>query len=402
MSILNKNIGIGITMSKHLPNVYNITVIDHISQRKSELTLDDAIHKFNCDLSKFDCVMLSLATHDTLTSYRQYKPAKSMLVITNNNASSAKPINYLDFSTVNCKFATPELSTDLFLDNLELTIDLTKNEAKVLKRKLIKADKKHNRITFSERKDNSAKFKSIVNVNSGTESTLSILLDPAFKGINRLKVSYNPNKVSPKDLHTFFTILKSIIGNEYRHRILNANITRFDVTFDGDGYYVEDLLFSLAKGTYFKQFINQCNDVESTIIGANKSLRIIAYNKTLEAKLNNDIYIKTRFELTIRPYNIKNLAGLKLKHIIELDSVLSGLKVFNKHKVMEELGMNSIDFNIIKNHGISALRRTKNNTDRVKLTHTLKECLLEVDALGFNSMIIELLIEQRKKLLYCK
>ena len=382
--------------------VYNITVIDHINQCKSELTIDDVIHNFNCDLSKFDCVMLNQVTHDTLTSHKHFKPAKSMLVITKKVTNTAKPMNYCDYSSLNCKFATPELSCELFLDKFEITIPLTQKEAKKLKKNLLKATKKYKRITFSERKDNSAKYKSVINLKSKNKSAISILLDPAFENINELKISYNPQSANSKDLSSFITLLKSVIGDVYRQRLLDANITRFDVTFDGDGYNVEDLLFSLDKGTYFKQFVNQCNNAESIIIGANKSLRVLAYNKTLESKPNNDSYIKTRFEITIRPYNIKSLAGLKLKHIHELDDVLSGLKVFDKYNVIGKLGMTSKDFNIIKNHGISALRRTKNNTDRVKLTNTLKECLLEVDTQSFNSMIIELLIKQRKKFLYCK
>ncbi|MFT5759474.1 MAG: hypothetical protein ACI9LM_004240 [Alteromonadaceae bacterium] len=381
---------------------YNITVIDHTNQLKSELTLDDAILKFNCDLSKFDSVMLNQATYDTLTSYKQYKPAKSMLIITNNDAIEAKPINYSDYSSLNCKFATPEFSSDVFLDNIEITIYLTKREAKKLAQKLDKAVKKHSRITFNKRNDTRAKFMSVFNIKDKKNKKITVLLDPVFKKINALKVSHNPENVNNKDLSTFYKILKSIIGADYRHRILNANITRFDVTFDGDGYTVEDLLFSLNKGTYFKQFVNQLGEVESKIIGSSKALRVIIYNKILQANLKNETYVKTRFEITVRPFNIKKLGGLKFKHVNELTSVFSSLMIFDKSKVESMFGSKSIDWNIIKDFGVSALRRTKNNTDRVKLTNKLNKCELKVDDENFNTLLIKLLKDQLQALLYLK
>jgi hypothetical protein len=389
-------------MSNNQSELYNITVIDHANKRKSDLTLDDAIHKFNCDLSKFDCVNMTLATHDTLTGYKQYKPAKSTLIVTDNHAISAKPINYSDNSSLSCKFATPELSSDVFIDKLEITVHLTKKEAKKLANKLAKGVKKHSRITFHERTDTKAKYKSVTNIKNKNQSSITVLLEPVFKKINHLKVSYNPQNVNKKDLSTLCKILRNVIGANYRHRILNANITRFDVTFDGDGYLVEDLLIHLDKSTYFKQFINLSGEIESKIIGANKAIRAIVYNKILQAKLDNEPYVKTRFEITFRPFNIKKLNGLKFKHVNELPLLLSSLMLFDKPKVERSLGLASVDWSIISNYGASALRRTKNNTDRVKLTKTLNECRLDIDEYGFNQIIIKLLKQQHQALLCFK
>jgi len=389
-------------MSNNQSELYNITVIDHTNQLKSDLTLDDAIHKFNCDLSKFDCVNMTLATHDTLTGYKQYKSAKSTLIITNNDAIAAKPINYSDNSSLSCKFATPKLSSDVFIDKLEITVHLTKKEAKKFANKLAKEVKKHSRITFHKRTDTKAKYKSVTNIKNKNQSSITVLLEPVFKKTNSLKVSYNPQKVSNKDLSTFCKILKNIIGIDYRHRILNANITRFDVTFDGDGYVVEDLLIHLDKSAYFKQFINLSGEIESKILGAKKAIRAIVYNKIQESKLESEPYVKTRFEITYRPFNIKKLNGLKFKHVNELPLLLSSLMLFDKPKVERSLGLASVDWSIISNYGASALRRTKNNTDRVKLTKTLNECRLDIDEYGFNLIIIKLLKQQRQALLYFK
>jgi hypothetical protein len=387
-------------MNIHKSEVYNITVIDKVNQRKSELTLDDAIKKYNCNLSDFDSVKMDLATHDTLTSCKQYKPPKSTLITrTCKFAIAAKPINYSDYSSLSCKFESPELCNNLFLDKMEITVYLKKGEAKKLKKKLDRSEKKHTRITFIERKDTRAKFTSVFNIKDKRKSKLTVLLDPVFKNINALKVSYNPKIVNKKDLFIFCKILKGVIGNDYRQRILNANITRFDITFDGDGYTVEDFLLNLDKGTYFKQFVNQCDEIESKIIGASKALRILIYNKVLQAKLDNEPYVKTRFEVTIRPFNIKKLSGLKFMHINELSLLFSSLMVFDKAKVERSLGSKSVDWDIIKNFGISALRRTKNNTDRIKLSKQLNECRLVVDVDGFNRLIIKLLKVELKALL---
>jgi hypothetical protein len=387
-------------MNIHKSEVYNITVIDKVNQRKSELTLDDAIKKYNCNLSNFDSVMLNLVTHDTLTSYKQYKPAKSTLITTTCKfAIATKPINYSDYSSLSCKFASPELSSVVFLDKIEVTVYLKKSEAKKLANRLHKSVKKHTRITFNERMDTKTKYKSAFNIKDKLSSHIAIHLDPVFRKNNRLKIAYNPNYANKNDLSSLRRIIKDVTGNDYRHRILNANITRFDVTFDGDGYTVENLLLSLNKGTYFKQFVNQCGEVETKIIGASKALRVIIYNKVLQAKLDNEPYVKTRFEVTIRPFNIKKLGGLKFKHINELPLLFSSLMVFDKVKVERSLGSTSVDWNIIKDFGISALRRTKNNTDRIKLSKQLNECRLVVDVDGFNRLIIKLLKVELKALL---
>lgn len=379
--------------------VYNITVIDNVNRSKFELTLDDAIKKYNCNLSNFDSVKMDLSTHDTLTSYRQYKPAKSTLITTTCEfASTAKPINYSDYSSLSCKFASPELSSDVFLDKIEVTVYLKKSEAKKLANRLYKSVKKHPRITFNEL-NTKTKYKSAFNIKDKLSSHIAIHLDPVFKKSNRLKVAYNPNYANKNDLSSLRRIIKDVTGNDYRHRILNANITRFDVTFDGDGYTVENLLLSLDKGTYFKQFVNQCGEVETKIIGASKALRVLIYNKVLQAKLDNEPYVKTRFEVTIRPFNIKKLGGLKFKHINELPLLFSSLMVFDKVKVERSLGSTSVDWDIIKKFGISDLRRTKNNTDRIKSSKQLNECRLVVDVDGFNRLIIKLLKVELKALL---
>ena len=387
-------------MNIHKSEVYNITVIDNVNRSKYELTLDDAIQILNCNLSNFDSVMLNLATHDTLTSYRQYKPAKSTFITkTCKFAIAAKPINYSDYSSLSCKFASPELCSNLFIDKMEITVYLKKSEAKKLVNRLHKSEKKHPRITFIERKDTKTKYKSAFYIIDKLSSHITVHLDPVFKKINKLKITYNPQNVNKNDLSSLRKIIKDVTGNDYRQRILNANITRFDVTFDGDGYTVEDLLLSLDKGTYFKQFVNQYYEIESKVIGASKALRVLIYNKALHDKSNDEPYVKTRFEVTIRPFNIKKLSGLKFKDIDKLPLLFSSLMVFDKAKVERSLGSTSVDWDIINKFGISALRRTKNNTDRLKLAKQLNECRLVVDVEAFNRLIIKLLKVELKALL---
>lgn len=374
---------------------YNITVIDHVSQAMSELTLDDAIDKLNCKLNKFDSVVMSQTTHDTLTSNKRYKPAKSTVVVTNTSQGKAvtRNINYADYSTLSCKFATPEISTDLFLDKIELTIPLNKIEAKKLQKVLFKDTSNHSRIKY--RKHNNpmgVKYHSSFAIETNKLGSLMLFLTPASSQIRELKVSFNPSKYKKQDLITLVKKLKKITGKKYEQRILNTNITRLDVTFDSDGYLVKDVMFNLDKSSYFKMFIRSNGVIETKITGANKSRRLQAYDKTIEEQLNESLSIGpnkvcTRIEMTIRPYNIKELKGLKLKDLDEIKPLYTNLNIYDYSKLKQLLGGNTIDWNIAHYFGIAALRRTKNNTERTKLSLLLNKCKLAFDEDAFNMLI---------------
>jgi len=186
--------------------------------------------------------------------------------------------------------------------------------------------------------------------------------------------------------------LKVACGKNYRKRILNSNITRIDITFDSDGYFVSDVMFNLDKSSYFKTFIGIDGEFETRISGANRSRRIQAYDKTAEqiksAISHVDINaVNTRIEMTVRPHNIKGIKGLKIKCLDEVKPIYSGLKIYNSSKLKFLLGENSSDWNIAHYFGVSALRRSKSNTERVKLSRLLKSCCLDVDESKFNEII---------------
>lgn len=382
-------------------NPYNITVIDHTHKTNAQLSLDDAINKFNCNLKMFDCIALTEATHDTLSSYKHYKPAKSAFVITKQGPvlPSNNIINYSDFSSLNCKFATPEHYADLFIDKVELTIPFNKKESKSFLRELFKAEKKVSRIKYKKHSNfNSVKYHTSFSIQSKQFGSIIILLDPIAKNINRLKISFNPSNCNVNDIQTLIRKLRKICGKNYISRIDNTNITRFDVTFDGDGYFVEDVIFNLDKSSYFKLFISPEGKQLTRIVGANRNTRVQTYDKSAEQLESGTVNacterVNTRFEISIRPHNLKYLKGLTVKDLDKVTPFVPSLSVYDLSKLRQRIGENSNNWLIIKYFGISTLKRNTSNEQRIKLNRLLNDCKLDINKKALNTAIRDRLRE---------
>lgn len=374
---------------------YYVTVIDHINKTKCKLTLDEVIDHYKGNLSSFDSIVMPEVVHDSLTSQKNFKPAKSTIVVTKQASPvpAGRIINYSDYSTLNCKFATPEVSTDTFLDKVEITLPLTCAEAKRLKRRLVSNEMKNPRIRMKKHNNAMAvKYKKSFTIRAKDLGNLMLLIAPVSGSINKLKLIYNPSNHSQMDLSIFIIILKKICGRNFKQRILNANITRLDFTFDGDGYFVDDVMFNLQSGQYFKLYISPDGIVETKISGANRSIRVQAYDKTVDlikssTSPTDSSKVKTRFEISLRPHNIKKIGKLQFLLLDELLPLFPNIHIYDANKLKQLLGDNSLDWEIAKYFGISALRRTKNNTERTKLSKLLDSCKLEIDESMFNTQI---------------
>ncbi len=387
-------------------NEYNITVIDHVAKTMSKLSLDEAINKFNCQLNKFDSVVMTEATHDTLSSYKQFKPAKSTVVVTKQASalSSNRSINYSDYSSLSCKFANPDICADLFIDKIELTFPLTKKEAKKLLNELFVSESNRSRIKYKKHSNGkSVKYQCSFTIEAKRFASLMALLLPVSRNINRVKLSYNPSNHEENDMRVFAIKLRKVCGNKYLKRINNTNITRFDVTFDSDGYFVENVIFNLDKSSYFKLFISPDGKQETRLIGANRSTRAQAYDKSAE-QINNGVSdidmksVNTRFEVSFRPHNIKVIKGLKIKELNKIHPFFSSITVYDSAKLKQALGENTADWSIVQYFGVAALKRTKNNTQRIRLSRLLNSCTLDVNDTSFNVLIQKRLTEVCNKL----
>jgi len=375
---------------------YYITVIDHVNQSLTRISIDNVIDRFNGDLRQFDSVAMAKKTHNAIKSCKQYKPAKSTMIITDKSSCTKadRVINYSDYSTLSCKFANPRLCADLFIDKIELTIPLDKAEAKKLYKGLFNDKKVYKRIKFKKHSNPRAvKYYHSFIVTTKQFGSLQLMLNPVSGKINELKVVYNPSNYNKRDIKVLIKKLKKLCGNDYAKRVATTNITRFDVTFDSDGYLAENVRFNIDKSSHFKMYISPDGAIESVISGADGSKRAQFYDKTAE-RLNKGITVdpnnvNTRFEMTIRPQNIKGINGLKFGEVDQTQNLWANLHIYDFDKLRTLIGEETADWKIAKYFGIAALRRTKNNTERVKLGDLLKECRLEIDKSEFNLLIRE-------------
>lgn len=385
---------------------YYITVIDHINQTFTDISLQKIRDSFDSNLRQFDCVVMAETTHNAIKSDSCYKPANSTLIVKSkvSQVKSNREISFSDYSTLSCKFANPQLFSDLFIDKIELTVPLKKTQARKLHKILSRDQKSKSRISFKTHLNSKAvKYRCSFIVAAKNLGSIHLMFNPVSKKINQLKVSYNPSSYNPRDIEVLTKKLRKLCGKDYPKVIMATNITRFDATFDSDGYLIDDVLFNIDKSSHFKIFVSADGVPESIISGADGSKRAQFYDKTAE-QLNEGIIkdpsaVSTRFEVTIRPHNIKGINGIKLGHLYEEQELWPHLNIYDNHKLRNLIGDNIIDWEIAKYFGISALRRTKNNTERVKLSNLLNECKLEINESEFNLLIREKLTEIYKEFL---
>ncbi len=94
---------------------------------------------------------------------------------------------------------------------------------------------------------------------------------------------------------------------------------------------------------------------------------------------------------------MKSVKGLKLRGIEQVPDLYTALLAYDTDKLSTLLSRN--DWEIVKYFGIGALRRTKSNTDRVKLSKVLEQCRLDINETMLNKLIRDMLCELRAKLL---
>jgi hypothetical protein len=218
------------------------------------------------------------------------------------------------------------------------------------------------------------------------------MMMPVSKQISRLKISYNPANCSVPDVRVLVNKLKKVCGSKYKSRIINANITRLDFVSDCDGYFVDNVLFNLDKSSYYKSFMANDGNIETKISGANRAKRAQFYDKTVEqckgggpnADPNR---VNTRFEMTIRPHNIKGMGPVRLSNLRQPPALFAGLQVYDFEKLKRAVGENTLDWAIVYYFGIAALKRTKNNTERTKFSELLASCKVNIDEGAFNTLI---------------
>jgi hypothetical protein len=262
---------------------YNITVYDHVNNQVARIHLTEFITKLNCNLSKFDSVVMSYSAYEILRTYKQFKPAKSMVIVKAEVGDKQRILNFSDSSSLNCKFAIADENHGFFLDKFAVTVNINKDEAEKLDNYLFKEVKKQRGVSYHREFNKAVQFKKVYRICSSKCGDIFVLIYPVNSKNNGLKIVYNPCNVSNKALYRLLRELNKVCRDSLIDKLNNSNITVFHLATDSDGYLVDDVHLNLANATYAKQFVSANGATESKVIGISKAISIIVYNKALES-----------------------------------------------------------------------------------------------------------------------
>jgi hypothetical protein len=346
-------------------NPYDITVTNHRHYTASTRSLDYVIKNIESDLSRYSSTLMHQNAYETVSSQQTFKRANAMLIMTDEKDFGEPSGCLTDRSYDELKKVLE--APDLLIDKMDLTLDLTVDEATQLAKLLGNSVKKNKRLTQNRvsnpslvKYHNRVSVTKKVNINLSIESleyevslkgdscVITIFFEPISKNIRRVKVSFNPEKSHPHDLFMTFNSIQKVCGNRYKEVIEQAMITRVDYTVDIVGLSVEYLFCNLAKSRYSTTYISKNYNIEGKIIGADGGHRINSYDRLNKLKKEadhrkdkeglkqlNDLPVITRIEVTMRPHRDKILRGFRLSDYQQFGSPFKGVIIYDVIKLLK-------------------------------------------------------------------
>ncbi|MCJ8270224.1 MAG: hypothetical protein MJK04_12570, partial [Psychrosphaera sp.] len=256
----------------------------------------------------------------------------------------------------------------LFIDAFDLTLDITTDEMTDFENQLSKVNPEFsvNKKHVSAAK--AVKFRSqwLVTELAGGASFL-IFTQPFNKTQNKAKLSFNPSKQLYQGLFHVLKLLKKACGERYQQVILNANVTRIDMTFDVIGVPVNQLKVRLSNSKQTTIFTDKNGEFETYKDGA-KGLFVKAYNltnsrltKAMTATNSSGINtlkalpVITRVEVTYCPQKTGGNGNCKLGKLCAAFKPFANVHFYNPALIRHEL--DESDFEIYQKLGISGLLR---------------------------------------------
>jgi len=391
-------------------NPYDITVTNHSNYTASTQSFDYIITSMESNLSKCSSIVMHQKTYETVSSQQTFKRPNAMLIMTDEQ-SIGKPSGDLTNRSYD-ELKRVLLNPDLLIDKMELTLDLTADEATQLAKLLDNSVKKQKRLTknrvsnpsrvkFHNRFNIKKKVNRSISVDSlqceyevslaGDTCVITIFIDPISKNIRRAKVSFNPEKSHPHDLYMTFNSIQKVCGDRYREVIEQAMITRVDYTVDIIGLSVEHLFCSLAKSRYSTTYISKNFDIEGKIIGADGGHRINSYNRLnklqKEADFRKDneglkqlsrLPFITRLEVTIRPHRDKNLRLLRLSDYPQFGSPFKGVIIYDVIKLLK-IPEFSNNYEQAKFFGMNNWKKNFKGAKEVEINRKIQKCEFKID-----------------------
>jgi hypothetical protein len=307
-------------------------------------------------------------------------------------------------STIERVFSDPKQFSNLFIDFLELTIDLDQKQCDALVEllsKWSKSSKQVKKIRIKNPKEVCYRHKFVIQ--DATGSCLTIFYNPLGVGeqdkekrekgnYNRLtKLSYNPSKVNNDCLGELLGYIEEACGNEFSSLIEGSFITRYDVTIDIEGIYPAEFISRKKGCSVTKRYFSSSGEVLTAVEGTDGYNRVCIYDKREDiinkAKKRRDFdEVKrlrklkplTRIEITYRPHKDKEIRGTTLGMHRRLKLPFECIEIYDGEKLFDlPILQPFIDY--VKNNGLNSLRKNLSNSDRNKLKRHISKAEIEVD-----------------------
>jgi hypothetical protein len=358
------------------------------------------------DLKASSKAFLKKKVFDTLSTEAKKRLPEELFMLT-EGAINAPPRPFGGrkvCSTIERVFSDPRQFSNLFIDFLELTIDLDQGQCDALVDLLSmwsSASKQVKKGGIEDPKGVCYWDKFVITDSQG--SCMTIFYNPYGTGeqdkekrkdgnyTRLIKFSYNPSKVNNSHLDYLLALIEESCGVEYFQLMDEAVITRYDITIDIEGMYPAEFISRKKGCSISKRFISANGEILSVIEGADGYNRVCVYNKR-EEMINQAMKIKdlaevkklrklkplTRIEISYRPHKDKDIQGTTLGMHRRLRLPFECIEIYDGKKLYD-LPILQQFVSYIKANGINSLRKELSKSDRNKLKRHLVSAEIKVD-----------------------
>jgi len=358
------------------------------------------------DLKANNKAFLKKKVFDTLSTEAKKRLPEELFILT-ESAIKPPPRPFGGrkvWSTIERVFSDPKQFSNLFIDFLELTIDLDQKQCDALVEllsKWSKSSKQVKKIRIKNPKEVCYRHKFVIQ--DATGSCLTIFYNPLGVGeqdkekrekgnYNRLtKLSYNPSKVNNEHLDHLLGLIEESCGVEYLQLMNDAFITRYDVTIDIEGIYPAEFISRKKGCSVIKHYCSLSGEVMTVVEGTDGYNRVCIYNKDEEmddeslkdSDFDEDESLRkpkslTRIELTYRPHKDKDIKGTTLGMHRRLKSPFECIEIYDGEKLFDlPILQPFVDY--VKDNGLNSLRKKLSKSDRNRLKRHISKAEIEVD-----------------------
>lgn len=308
------------------------------------------------------------------------------------------------WSVIERVFSDPKHHCKLLIDFLEITIDLNTKQSDRLIQLLIEwsvssASVKSRKIKNPKGIGYRKKF--IIKDSQG--SCITIFYKPYRPGERNatkrkcgnytrlIKLSFNPSKVNVNQLQSAISLFKQACCRHFKSLILEAAITRLDVTVDIKGIQPIDFISRKKGCSISARYCTEDGQVLTISEGAGGCNRLNIYDKSEQLaklaekrgdlkkakKLRSKPNI-TRVEVTVRPHRCKKSKGLTINSIHKLQGPFEDVEIYDEEKLLNDPNTSKL-VRAIKNYGLNFLVKRLSRAGVNQLKRHLSKSLINVE-----------------------